>query len=512
VRVRVVSSVLAATTVAAALTACAGPTTLTVSGLIPDELLGQRAADSLVVQVTVQGSRASALQARLDGRHLPVTTDGAVASIRPTGLADGAHLLVVAAGGATVTRSFRVDRTPPTLTVDPPATADSPRSPVTLSGVAEGAVRVTAADRTVAVTAGRFTLTVPTPPQDLVVTAVDAAGNASHEVVTVAVRHPPMRGVHLTGYGWNDPALRDPVLALARQHRIDPVEVDLKEEDGYVDYASHVPLARQIHAVRDLYDLRQVVAQLHALGVRVVGRIVCFRDPKLASWAWAHGHRDWDVQSPSRTPYKSAAYGAAAFTNWAADPVRAYNIAIAVEAARAGFDDIMFDYVRRPDGPLRDMRFPGAHTDARSGVTAFVREASAPIHAAGAFFGLAVFGVSATRPSEVGQDISAMARWVDYVAPMVYPSHWAAGEYGVRDPNAQPFAIVNRSLRDFQRKVAGTGAQVMPWLQDFSLGVTYTAAQVRAQIAAAARDGIPSFLLWNAACVYHRDALAPSRH
>ena len=86
---------------------------------------------------------------------------------------------------------------------------------------------------------------------------------------------------------------------------------------------------------------------------------------------------------------------------------------------------------------------------------------------------LSVFGVAATRPTEVAQDIPAMARSVDYVAPMVYPSHWGNGEYNVANPNSEPYEIVLRSLRDFRRQTRGTGARVVPWLQDFTLGVTY---------------------------------------
>jgi hypothetical protein len=94
---------------------------------------------------------------------------------------------------------------------------------------------------------------------------------------------------------------------------------------------------------------------------------------------------------------------------------------------------------------------------------------------------------------------------------MVYPSHWGPGEYGVANPNAEPYAIVHRSLKDFQKKVAGTNAEVIPWLQDFSLGVTYNVPQVVAQIRAAAADGIQSFFLWDAGCVYHGGALTPLR-
>ena len=101
-----------------------------------------------------------------------------------------------------------------------------------------------------------------------------------------------------------------------------------------------------------------------------------------------------------------------------------------------------------------------------------------------------------------------IAQQVDYVAPMVYPSHWNKGEYGVADPNAEPYQIVFRSLTDFKRELAGTGARLMPWLQDFSLGRTYGAADVQAQIDAARALGVKEFLLWDPAVTYNPDALA----
>ena len=490
------------------LAACGTNATLTVTDLGADSVIGAKRAADLVVHVDVRGTKPGKARAALDGRRLTVSTDGHVVTVTASHLADGKHRLVVRAGGTSISRPFSVDTTPPTLHVDAPATAPSLRAPVTITGTAIGASKVTAGTHAVQVAAGRFSVTLPAPPAHLPVVAVDAAGNSTTDVVTVAVRHPQMRGVHLTGYGWNANVLRNPVLKLAREHKINTIELDIKEEDGFVNFDTGVALAHQIHAIRVLYDPRKVIAQMHAMGVRVVGRIVCFRDPKLAAWAWKHGHHDWVVQSPTGGPYNSAKYGGAAFTNWANPQVQAYTIALATEAAKLGFDDVMYDYVRRPDGPLRTMRFPGAKTTAPVGVANFVRDTSGPVRDNGAYLGLAVFGVSATRPKEVGQDIGAMAKYVDYVAPMVYPSHWGPGEYGVRNPNAQPYAIVNRSLKDFLKKVRGTNAQVMPWLQDFSLGVTYHVPQVEAQILAAHRDGIDSFLLWDAGCTYQGGALA----
>jgi len=482
-----------------------GSNSLTVTDLAANAVIGAKRAADLVVHVQATSVRKAS--AAIDGRPVEVSAGDRVLTVTAAGLAAGKHKLTVHAGGASTSRDFMVDTTPPTLQVQAPATAASLRSSVTITGSVSDAVRVTADDHNVVVTGGHFTLTLPAPPARLPLVAVDAAGNETTQLVSVAVHHPVMRGVHLTGYGWNADVLRKPVLALARQHKINTVELDIKEEDGFVNFDTTVALAHTMHAIRVLYDPKKVVAQLHAMGLRVVGRIVCFRDPKMAGWAWGHGHRDWVVQAPKGGPYNSAKYGGAAFTNWANPQVQKYNIDLATEAAKNGFDDVMYDYVRRPDGPLSTMKFPGATVTAPAGVAEFVRDTSAPVRDNGAYLGLAVFGVSATRPKEVGQDIGAMAKYVDYVAPMVYPSHWGPGEYGVSNPNAQPYAIVNRSLKDFQKKVKGTTAQVMPWLQDFSLGVTYHVPQVKAQILAAARDGIGSFLLWNAGCSYQGGAL-----
>ena len=100
-----------------------------------------------------------------------------------------------------------------------------------------------------------------------------------------------------------------------------------------------------------------------------------------------------------------------------------------------------------------------------------------------------------------------MAEHVDYVAAMTYPSHWGPGEYDVADPNSSPYDIVRRSLADFVKQTRGTGARVVPWLQDFTLGVTYGEAEVRAQIRAAQRNGIGEYILWDPAVTYTSEAL-----
>jgi hypothetical protein len=156
------------------------------------------------------------------------------------------------------------------------------------------------------------------------------------------------------------------------------------------------------------------------------------------------------------------------------------------------------------------MQFPGLTMPPEVAVARFVADTRAQLQGTDALLGVSVFGISASRPEPTAQDIGLLAPNVDYVSPMVYPSHWGSGEYGVPDPVRQPAEIVTASLSDFERLVAGSGAAVVPWLQDFDSGsVIYGPAEVRAQIDAARATGSDGFLLWNPNSLYTADALDP---
>ncbi|MEU4746121.1 putative glycoside hydrolase [Actinosynnema sp. NPDC023658] len=430
-------------------------------------------------------------------------------------LGEGSHKLSVRAANplpwmpdVEVERAFTVDATPPALKVDA-VEAASPRGPVTVKGSAEGADSVRVGDQDAKLQDGRFEVSLASVPDSVQVEAKDAAGNAQSQDVAVKVTHPGMRGVHMSAAAWATASLRDPVLAMAREHRIDTVQLDIKDESGEIGYDSQVPLARQIGATRNYYDARAVVDELHGLGLRVVGRLVAFRDPVLGKASWEAGARDRLAQDTSGAPW-SAHYGQYSFTNFANPEVREYNIALAKEAASLGFDDVLYDYVRRPDGPIGQMVFPGLATSPEQSIADFLKDNRAAIRPLGAYLGASVFGIAAHSPQDVAQDIPALAKEVDYVAPMVYPSHWGPGEYGVDNPNAKPYEIVRASVADFVGMTKDSGATVIPWLQAFSLGHNYGPGEVQAQVRASKDAGAPSFILWNAACTYDPAALEPA--
>ena len=364
---------------------------------------------------------------------------------------------------------------------------------------------------------GAFTIAGAVDVSAIALVATDEAGITAEATVAVTsdprpAHYPTDRRCPRHRPSWADPAVREPILAMARLGLINAVQLDIKDESGVVGYSSTVPMAVTTGAAVGHYDAEAALEELHDLGVRVIGRIVCFLDP---SWPRGRGRtaQEMLVLQGSGGPLETD-YGTAAFTNVANPEVRQYQIDLAVEAARLGFDGILYDYVRRPEGNTASMYFPDLQGEPDVAVARFVADTNVQLAAeTDAMLGVSVFGIAATRPEQIAQDIRLMAPHVDYIAPMVYPSHWGPGEYGVADPNRQPADIVSASVGDFTHVVSGSGAAVVPWLQDFSAGgVAYGPVEVRAQIDAALANGAAGFLLWNSGSIYTDEALQPPRH
>lgn len=517
-RGKVVFTVLPVLVVTGVWVATADDTTLTVSGIEDEAVLGARQADTTVVVTT--DAPAENLTVSVNGEPVGVeTAENGTYTATLGNLEDGTHTLsvVVAQGfplGALEERlNFTLDTAPPSLEVLSPTDPVEVGEPVTVSARTDDPTATVTIDGTAVDVAedGTVALSFDEPPDSgVLIAATDTTGNTAEKLVPIelalagAPGGPPMFGVHASGYTWATPQLRDPILEMIEAGLINTVQLDLKDEGGDIWYDTVVELAHEIGAVTVLWDLEEVVADLHDRGVRVVARIVNFRDPRLAEYAVSSGNMAWVIQNPDGSAYGQ--YGG--FTNPFNPDVREYNIALAEEAARLGVDDVMFDYVRRPD-TLSELVYPGAEGPPEDAIVSFLSDAYDRVHGAGARLAAAVFGIAATRSHEVAQDIPRMAQEVDYIAPMVYPSHWGPGEYGVDNPNAQPYDITYRSLVDFVEITEGAQAHIVSWLQDFSLGIDYGEAEVRAQIQASRDAGVDNILLWDAATTYTRAALDP---
>jgi hypothetical protein len=311
-----------------------------------------------------------------------------------------------------------------------------------------------------------------------------------------------IRGVHVTGPLMSLPGKFQEYLAL-KTYGLNTVEVDVKDETGNVSFVKGAPaIAVKDGAALPYYNAKAAAAQAHKAGIYLIGRVVSFEDPVTA------------VAHPALAIHRSDGSlwhtnGGLAWLNPYSRAVWKYDVDVAVAAAKAGFDEIQFDYVRFPsDGDLSIIRYPGAHPQPmRATIAAYLAYAASRLHPLGVRVSADVFGLSATHDLGIGQFPAQVGNVVDAIYPMTYPSHYRPGEYNLPNPNAAPGTTVRDSLRDFRKQLAGRKALLVPWLQDFSLGRPYTFVDVAAQIASARAADVGGFMLWNASGLYTHRAL-----
>ena len=431
----------------------------------------------------------------------------------PEPLAEGEHSIEIsvprAVFGDSVHRwDFTVDGTPPALDVptalDPVAIDEGAE----VVGTVEDGARLTADGDAVDIDDdGRFTLEFDRPPPGpITLEASDRAGNTTTTSVVVPITYPGLRGVHVTAAAWSNGPLRDGILRLVDEGRIDTVQIDLKDDTGTVGYDSQVPRALEIGAVTPHYDLDETVALLEEHGARVIGRIATFRDPRLVDAAWAAGQADQVIQSVRGGPYDTLGK----FTNPASAAVRRYNLDIATEAVGRGVDDILWDDVRLPTGEPDTIVVPGLVSSPSDVIAGFLAESHSELRRRGAYQGVTTVGMAADTGDPIGQDVARMARNADYISPQIYPGYWAAGRYGVPDPPHMPAEFTVALLTRYQEVTAGTGVVIAPWLQAFELqSAAYGDAEVRAMVGALHGMGVDRFLLWSPRVQYPGGALDP---
>jgi hypothetical protein len=291
-----------------------------------------------------------------------------------------------------------------------------------------------------------------------------------------------------------------------QQDGLTALELDIKDENGQIGFTSRgIPLASKVGAARDFYAPRAVAQLANERGVYLIGRIVVFEDPILSD-----ARPDLAIRRSNGSVWRDSA--GLGWTNPYDRRVWDYNVDVAVAAARAGFDEIMFDYVRFPsDGDVESAVYRNRGALAkRDAIPAFLRYAARRLDRHDVRVSAAVFGLAAARDLGIGQLPRRMAPHLDTLYAMTYPSLFGPGELGIADPSKAPGQTVSRALRKFAITLRGSHVLVVPWVQDFTFTTPFDLEQVRAQIDAARRTGAKGFMLWNAEGVYTDGALEPA--
>ena len=328
--------------------------------------------------------------------------------------------------------------------------------------------------------------------------AADAQKNSGN----LALAPFTVKALYLSEYGIASRPIRDSALNIIRQRGANSLVINIKSDHGMLVYPSEIPLAKTIGArkLTTISSLRDLTNTGHAMGIYMIARIVTFKDEPLSS-----ARPDLAIHLANGALFKDREH-----LGWA-DPtqpeVRAYNIAIGVEAAKAGFDEVQYDYVRFPDAATK-MKFHGPTDEASriATISGFLRDAHAALAPYNVFHSADIFGYTAwnTNDTGIGQHIEDIIANVDYVCPMLYPSGFKFGVPGHPNPMATTndiYNIIKLSLDASNKRTNVDPKKYRPWLQafrDYAFSkLVYGPTEVSTQIKASADAGASGWLLWN---------------
>lgn len=330
------------------------------------------------------------------------------------------------------------------------------------------------------------------------------------------VKSPKVKAIYLTGWTAGNPAKIQQIVNLSKTTELNAVVIDIKDDDGKVGYETAISEVREIGGWEKKYDVDKAIKTLHENNIYVIGRLVCFKDPILA-------------QKKPEVAYKSKNGGVWKDQNgkpWV-NPMNKetweYIWKIAREAKEKGFDEIQFDYVRFcNDGDTKLMDFgPDFDPNTKSDTIAeFLNKSYTEIHdKLGIPLTADVFGIAAVSSGDdkiIGQNWEKLAKEVDYMCPMVYPSHYAnvkqngvgQGINGVTfgKPDLEPYNVIYQTLLAGKKRLDNVEhkAKIRPYLQAFTaswLGAgyyqKYGTEQVKQQIKAVYDAGYEEWILWD---------------
>jgi hypothetical protein len=312
-----------------------------------------------------------------------------------------------------------------------------------------------------------------------------------------------VKGMYWTAWTGGSHKAREKLLAIIDKTELNSVVVDIRDE-GTVYLRTKIPMANEPKVTQlAISKPNDLLKSLEDHKVWPIARIACFRDnfvtinhPEL-SIHFANGSIWHDRKGYHwLDPYNKK--------NWE------YIGQIVDFALDLGFPEIQLDYVRFPsEGKAASQVFPAkkaygkADENSADVISAFTKYIGDKVHARHAVYSVDIFGIISSMKGDegIGQQLEKVAAPFDVLSPMIYPSHFALGEYGIKNPNASPYEIIKKSLNDYKKRLPKT--IIRPWLQAFSLNhIKYTAVQLKAQIKATREVGYQGFLLWNAGNKY----------
>src|SRR4030067_801727 len=306
------------------------------------------------------------------------------------------------------------------------------------------------------------------------------------------------KGLYLSFYGIGDRGLRGSAINLIQETELNTLVIDVKGDKGMIPYKSSIPLAAEVGAQRitTVREMADLMGSLKEKGIYTIARIVVFKDNPLAL-----ARPDWAVKTQNGEIWRDREN-----LSWV-DPfnkeVWDYNINIAIEAAKSGFDEIQFDYIRFPDALGLRFSTPNTEENRVKAITGFLMEARRRLIPHNVYLSADIFGYVCwnRNDTDIGQRLEDLAPHLDYICPMLYPSGFQYGIPGYRNPVANAYDIIYLSLKRAQERTGLPSYRFRPWLQafrDYAFDRRYfNDKEILGEVKAAEGFGSHGWMLWN---------------
>ena len=323
-----------------------------------------------------------------------------------------------------------------------------------------------------------------------------------------------VKGIYVTSNSTQGKKM-DELVKFIKDSNLNTMVIDVKDDTGNITMKLNTGNKQVDKNTLDIVDGKKLLKKLHDNNIYPIARIVTFKDTKLAN-----EHPEWTFKNSDGSVWTNGKGDS--FVNPFMKEVWKYDIDVAKAAAKAGFQDIQFDYVRFPEGfenqadSLTYNKGEYKNSQMSSGdqrvdtITKFLEYANKELKPMGVNVSADVFGYSALVENApgIGQSFPKISKNVDAISSMIYPSHWSNGDFGLQAPDTEPYKTVNRYIQKENSLLDTLGKDKpisRPWIQDFTasyLGagnyIDYDTKAISEEVQALKDNGVNEFLLWNA--------------
>ncbi|MBE0514735.1 putative glycoside hydrolase [Sulfurimonas sp.] len=298
----------------------------------------------------------------------------------------------------------------------------------------------------------------------------------------------------------NSPRLKE-ILEIIDRTEINSIVVDVKSEYGSTSYKTSFEKANSYgaHNDRTNRDIEQFMKLMKSKNIYTIARIVTFKDELQAS-----NNPEYAIKKRDGTLWRN--HDEMAWVDPFDKRAHEYTVSIAEDAAKVGFDEINFDYIRFPAKDGLSFSKESTQQNRIKAISDFLKLAQNRLRKYGVFISVDTYGNICWEDHDmgIGQMIEPLAKYADYISPMLYPSGFSKGSFGLENPSEHPHMVIYKSLKNIEEQIESK--RLRPWLQSFKdyahRKIEYNYFEINEQIRATADTNTSGWMLWSPSSTY----------